>query len=145
MIAKVTTVKAHNIWLTSGNEARRRGAVEFVTKGLQSGALKPVIDRTFTLDEMADAHRYLEQSGHFGKIVVTVCGSSRESAVSDSSGSRLPPDQASGTAPSQELLSRTAKAAKRAIRAGQFAPTFRLQDLHGGSVALINLIERGVL
>jgi NADPH:quinone reductase-like Zn-dependent oxidoreductase len=72
MIAKVTTVKAHNIWLTSGNEARRRGAVEFVTKGLQSGALKPVIDRTFTLDEMADAHRYLEQSGQFGKIVVTV-------------------------------------------------------------------------
>jgi peroxiredoxin len=63
--------------------------------------------------------------------------------VSDSSGSRLPPDQAPGTAPSQELLSRTAKAAKRAIRAGQFAPTFRLQDLHGGSVALIDLIERG--
>jgi hypothetical protein len=25
-----------------------------------------------TFDEMADAHRYLEQSGQFGKIVVTV-------------------------------------------------------------------------
>jgi NADPH:quinone reductase-like Zn-dependent oxidoreductase len=72
MIAKVTTIKAHNIWLTSGDETRRKAAIEFVTKGLQAGALKPVIDRTFTFDEMADAHRYLEQSGQFGKIVVTV-------------------------------------------------------------------------
>ena len=72
MIAKVTTIKAHNIWLTSGDETRRKAAIEFVTKGLQTGALKPVIDRTFTFDEMADVHRYLEQSGQFGKIVVTV-------------------------------------------------------------------------
>ena len=72
MIAKVTTIKAHNIWLTSGDETRRKAAIEFVTKGLQAGAFKPVIDRTFTFDEMADAHRYLEQSGQFGKIVVTV-------------------------------------------------------------------------
>ena len=53
-------------------KTRRKAAIEFVTKGLQAGALKPVIDRTFTFDEMADAHRYLEQSGQFGKIVVTV-------------------------------------------------------------------------
>jgi NADPH:quinone reductase-like Zn-dependent oxidoreductase len=72
MIAKVATVKAHNIWLTSGNEARRKAAVEFVLKGLESGALKPVIDRTFKFDEMVEVHRYLEQNGQFGKIVVTV-------------------------------------------------------------------------
>jgi NADPH:quinone reductase-like Zn-dependent oxidoreductase len=72
MIAKVPTIKAHNIWLTTGNETRRKAAIEFVTKGLQTGALKPIIDRTFPFDEMADVHRYLEQSGQFGKIVVTV-------------------------------------------------------------------------
>ena len=72
MIAKVPTIRAHNIWLTSGDETRRKAAIEFVTKGLQTGALKPVIDRTFTFDEMADVHRYLEQNGQFGKIVVTV-------------------------------------------------------------------------
>ena len=54
MIAKVPTIKAHNIWLTSGDETRRKAAIEFVTKGLQTGALKPVIDRTFTFDEMAE-------------------------------------------------------------------------------------------
>ena len=72
MIAKVQTIKAHNIWLTTGDETRRKAAVDFVVKGLETGALKPVIDRTFTFDEMADAHRYLEQSGQLGKIVVTV-------------------------------------------------------------------------
>ena len=72
MIAKMPTIKAHNIWLTSGDPVRRKAAVEFVSAGLASGALKPVIDRVFTFDEMPDVHRYLEQNGQFGKIVVTV-------------------------------------------------------------------------
>ncbi|ASL47777.1 Quinone oxidoreductase 1 [Burkholderia sp. AD24] len=72
MIAKVITVKAHNIWLTSGDETRRKAAVDYVLKGLASGALKPVIDRTFSFDEMVEVHRYLETNGQFGKIVVTV-------------------------------------------------------------------------
>jgi Zinc-binding dehydrogenase len=72
MIAKVATIKAHNMSLTSVDETRRKAAIEFVVKGLQAGALKPVIDRTFTFDEIADVHRYLEQGGQFGKIVVTV-------------------------------------------------------------------------
>jgi NADPH:quinone reductase-like Zn-dependent oxidoreductase len=72
MIAKVITVKAHNIWLTSGDATRREAAVAYVLKGLESGALKPIIDRSFTFDEIADVHRYLEQNGQFGKVVVTV-------------------------------------------------------------------------
>jgi NADPH:quinone reductase-like Zn-dependent oxidoreductase len=72
MIGKVATVKAHNIWLTSGDESRRKAAVEFVLKGLESGALKPVIDRTFKFDDIVEVHRYLEKNGQFGKIVVTV-------------------------------------------------------------------------
>ena len=72
MIPKVITVKAHNIWQTTGDPARRKAAVEFVLKGLESGDLKPVIDRTFTFDEMVEVHRYLENNGQFGKIVVTL-------------------------------------------------------------------------
>lgn len=72
MIAKVITVKAHNIWLTSGDETRRKAAVDYVLGGLESGALKPVIDRTFGFGEIVEVHRYLETNGQFGKIVVTV-------------------------------------------------------------------------
>jgi NADPH:quinone reductase-like Zn-dependent oxidoreductase len=72
MIAKMPTIKGHNIWLTSGDDVRRKAAVEFVTAGLASGALKPVIDRTFAFDDMVEVHRYLENNGQFGKVVVTV-------------------------------------------------------------------------
>ncbi len=72
MIAKTTTIKAHNIWLTSGDEKRRKAAVEYVLKGIESGSLKPIIDKVFTFDQMVDVHRYLEKNGQFGKIVVTV-------------------------------------------------------------------------
>ena len=54
MIPKMPVVKGYSIRLVAGDEARRKVAVEYVTKGLASGALKPVIDRTFTFDEMAD-------------------------------------------------------------------------------------------
>jgi NADPH:quinone reductase-like Zn-dependent oxidoreductase len=72
MIAKVPVIKGHTIWLTSGDETRRKAAVEYVLKGLESGALKPIIDRVFKFDEMVEAHRYLENNGQFGKIVVTI-------------------------------------------------------------------------
>ena len=72
MIAKMPIIKGQNIWLTSGDEARRKAAIAYVTKGLESGALRPVIDRIFPFDEIVEAHRYLEQNGQFGKIVVTV-------------------------------------------------------------------------
>ena len=72
MIAKMPIVKGQSIWSTSGNAARSKAAVEYVLKGIGAGALKPVIDRVFTFDEMVDVHRYLEQNGQFGKIVVTV-------------------------------------------------------------------------
>ncbi len=43
-------------------------------------------------------------------------------------------------APNAEILAQAADAARRAVRAGQFAPTFRLADLHGGNAALVDLI-----
>ncbi|ACB95461.1 zinc-dependent alcohol dehydrogenase family protein [Beijerinckia indica] len=72
MIAKMPTVKAHNIWLTSGDETRRKAAIAYVLKGLEVGALKPIIDRTFKFEDMVEVHRYLEQNGQFGKIVATL-------------------------------------------------------------------------
>jgi NADPH:quinone reductase-like Zn-dependent oxidoreductase len=72
MIRKMPTVKGYSIRLVTGDEARRKIAVEFVTNGLASGALKPIIDRIFRFDDMVEVHRYLENSGQFGKIVVTL-------------------------------------------------------------------------
>jgi putative PIG3 family NAD(P)H quinone oxidoreductase len=39
---------------------------------LESGALRPVVDRVLPLEQAADAHRLLEASEHFGKVVLRV-------------------------------------------------------------------------
>jgi NADPH:quinone reductase-like Zn-dependent oxidoreductase len=72
LIRKMPTIKGYSIRLVTGDEARRKVAVEYVTRGLASGALKPIIDRLFKFDDMVEVHRYLENSGQFGKIVVTL-------------------------------------------------------------------------
>jgi NADPH:quinone reductase-like Zn-dependent oxidoreductase len=55
------------------NPALLEPAKRYVHDGLKSGALKPIIDpRPFRLDQIADAHRYLESNEQFGKIVVKV-------------------------------------------------------------------------
>ena len=45
----------------------RRQQEDFV-RALDGGGLRPVIDRVFALDDLADAFRYEESGGHFGKI-----------------------------------------------------------------------------
>jgi NADPH:quinone reductase-like Zn-dependent oxidoreductase len=52
-------------------QARKR-AVEFILPRLRDGSLCPVIDRTFPLERIQDAHRFMESNQQRGKIVVTV-------------------------------------------------------------------------
>ena len=49
----------------------RRFAAEMLPL-FDTGVLRPVIDSTFTLDRIADAHRHMEANANAGKIVVTV-------------------------------------------------------------------------
>ena len=39
---------------------------------MKTGAVTPVIDRSYRLDEVPDAIRYLEQGHARGKVVITV-------------------------------------------------------------------------
>jgi len=44
----------------------------FVNEGLADGSLKPIIAKTFPLEEIVEAHRYLESNQQIGKVVVRV-------------------------------------------------------------------------
>jgi len=56
----------------AGSYLGTKGELMRATRFFFAGQLKPVIDVTFPLDEAQSAHRRLEDSGQFGKIVLEV-------------------------------------------------------------------------
>lgn len=46
-------------------------AVSYINSGFETGEFTPIIAKSFLLDEVSDAHRYLESNKQIGKIVVT--------------------------------------------------------------------------
>jgi NADPH:quinone reductase-like Zn-dependent oxidoreductase len=60
---------ASSIW----NKPERFSRVkDVILLGLAEGHLKPVISRTFPLNQIVEAHRYLESNQQVGKIIMTV-------------------------------------------------------------------------
>jgi NADPH:quinone reductase-like Zn-dependent oxidoreductase len=45
---------------------------EHVWPLIESGVVRPVVDRAFPLAEAAEAHRLMESSEHIGKVLLTV-------------------------------------------------------------------------
>ena len=71
-MAKGLNIRGYTLFEIVQDPERLARGKAYVYDGLQSGALKPIIDRTFSLNAIVDAHRYLESNQQKGKIVVTV-------------------------------------------------------------------------
>lgn len=71
LLAKNLTLRGWSADMLTLDAALRADVVDYVSEGLNSGKLHPVIDRTFELSQIAAAHRYLESNAQFGKIIVT--------------------------------------------------------------------------
>jgi NADPH:quinone reductase-like Zn-dependent oxidoreductase len=65
-------LRTYTLFEITTNPDRLRRAEQYVLSGLRSGAFTPVIDRTFDLGDIAEAHEYMESNVQIGKIVVTV-------------------------------------------------------------------------
>ncbi|MBB6408553.1 zinc-dependent alcohol dehydrogenase family protein [Mesorhizobium sangaii] len=72
VLAKTLTLRGYLVHEITGNPAKLEAAKAFILEGLETGALRPIIDRTFPFEQVVEAHRYLESNRQFGKIVVTV-------------------------------------------------------------------------
>lgn len=64
-------MRSYTVLEATTHPERLRRLEAFVASGFRTGAFTPTIDRTFPLDQIAEAHRHLESNSQIGKIVVT--------------------------------------------------------------------------
>jgi NADPH:quinone reductase-like Zn-dependent oxidoreductase len=72
VLGRWLTIRGYVLMEITGDPKRLERGVQFVNEGLVDGSFKPIIARTFPLDEIVEAHRYLESNQQVGKVVVTV-------------------------------------------------------------------------
>ncbi|MET8228596.1 zinc-dependent alcohol dehydrogenase family protein [Streptomyces sp. NPDC005301] len=66
------STRTYTLFEVTSDPERLARAVAFVNAGLSTGSFTPVVDRTFDLEDVSEAHRYMESNAQVGKIVVTV-------------------------------------------------------------------------
>lgn len=69
---KGMTMRGYVLFELTRNKDNMNRAVKFLLAAHEAGSLKPLIAKTFKLDEIVEAHRYLESNQQLGKIIVTV-------------------------------------------------------------------------
>ena len=72
VLGKSLTIRGYVLFELSTDPKRLERAKQFVIEGLASGKLKPLVAKTFPLEAIVEAHRYMESNQQIGKIVVTV-------------------------------------------------------------------------
>lgn len=71
-LSKGLTMRGYTLFEILNDPIRFERAKQFVLDAISTGKLKPIIDKTFPLDQIGEAHRYMESNTQFGKIIVTV-------------------------------------------------------------------------
>lgn len=71
-LAKGLTIRGYTLFEIVKNPEYLARGKDYIYGGLESRTLNPIIDRTFPLGDIVEAHRYMESNQQKGKIVVTV-------------------------------------------------------------------------
>lgn len=67
-IAKEILYSAANV---RGNFVAPRESFVEMNRALETRGVKPIIDKTFTFDQLKEAYEYMQSGSHVGKIVVS--------------------------------------------------------------------------
>ena len=70
-LRKGLKIRGYTLMEITKDRDKRNKAVKYIFDALEQKKLKPKIDKVFTLDQIREAHRYMESNQQMGKIVVT--------------------------------------------------------------------------
>ena len=72
VLAKGITLRGYTLFEFTSNPQALASARDEIYAWLESAQLKPVVAKTFPLDDIVKAHQFMESNSQLGKIVVTV-------------------------------------------------------------------------
>ena len=72
VLGKNLTIRGYQLFDVTENAERLNRAKAFITKGLEAGALHPLIAKTFPLHQIVEAHQFMESNAQIGKIVIEI-------------------------------------------------------------------------
>jgi NADPH:quinone reductase-like Zn-dependent oxidoreductase len=72
VLGRWLTIRGYVLMEITSDPVRLERGKRFVNDGLADGSFRPIIAKTFPLEEIVEAHRYLESNQQIGKVVVTV-------------------------------------------------------------------------
>jgi NADPH:quinone reductase-like Zn-dependent oxidoreductase len=72
VLGKWITIRGYVLMEITSDPQRLEKGKKFVNDGLADGSFKPIVAKTFPLEKIVEAHRYLESNQQIGKVVVTV-------------------------------------------------------------------------
>lgn len=71
-LQKGLKIQGYTLFEIATNPVKLDVAKQYIYEGLASGKLVPILDRTFNLTQIVEAHQYMESNQQNGKIIVTV-------------------------------------------------------------------------
>lgn len=74
VLAKGLSIRGYTLFEFIPIREKIEAAAAFIYGGFASGSFKPVVAKVFKLEDIVEAHRYLEGNTQMGKVVVTAKG-----------------------------------------------------------------------